>query len=210
MILFLILMILFVILVIITVGVYYIAFHSPNKTQNDDFSISHSEQMDLVRDEIIEMIKATHQMPFERVETVSDDGLKLRGRYYHTKDGAPVVIGFHGYRGTPARDFSGGTQLYLQAGFNLLMIEQRSHCSSEGHTITFGVRERYDGLCWIRYVREHCGADTRIILAGISMGAATVLMMSGLDLPFSQLQTAFPTTPILAPSSFCSIPSCSR
>lgn len=164
-------------------AVYRVAFHSPNRTQNDDYCISRGEQMDAQRDTIIGMIAKLNERPYEEVYITSDDGLRLRGRYYRGREGAPIVIGCHGYRGTPSRDFSGGTAMYLGAGFHLLMIEQRAHCGSEGHTITFGVRERYDCLRWIDYVRGRFGADRPILLGGISMGAATVLMASGLDLP---------------------------
>ena len=54
---------------------------------------------------------------------------------------------------------------------------------SEGRTITFGIRERHDVLTWVNYVNERFGPDVRIILAGVSMGASTVLMASGMDLP---------------------------
>ena len=170
---------------VIAFAVYRIAFFSPNRTQNDDYAIMHTEQMDPLRDTITEMIRSLNEIPFERVSVTSRDGLKLQGRYYGGSDGAPVVIGFHGYRGTPARDFAGGTRLYLDAGFRLLMIEERAHCGSEGHTITFGVKERYDCLAWIDCAVRRFGPDTPILLAGISMGAATVLMASGLPLPDS-------------------------
>ena len=49
--------------------------------------------------------------------------------------------------------------------------------------ISFGIRERYDCLKWIEYVQTRFGADTPIILCGISMGAATVLMSTSLNLP---------------------------
>ena len=170
---------------VITLAVYWIAFHSPNRTQNDDYAIAHTAQMDPLRETITEMIRSLNEIPFERVSVTSDDGLKLLGRYYRGDDGAPVVIGFHGYRGTPSRDFAGGTRLYLGEGFRLLMIEERAHGGSEGHTITFGVKERYDCLAWIDYAVRRFGPGTPILLAGISMGAATVLMASGLPLPAS-------------------------
>ena len=181
--LFKIILILAAIVLLISYIVYRIAFYSPNKTQNDDYNIARGEQMDAQRETITAMIDTLNAIPYEPVSIPSDDGLRLRGRYYHQKDGAPVVIGFHGYRGTPSRDFSGGTEMYLSAGFNLLMVEQRAHCGSEGHTITFGVKERYDCQAWIDYVRWRFEPDTPILLGGISMGAATVLMASGLDLP---------------------------
>lgn len=164
-------------------AVYRMAFYSPSKTQNDDLHLMPGEQMDALRDTAISMIKIQAARPFETVSIRSRDGLTLCGRYFHQRDGAPLGICFHGYRGTPNRDFSGGTSLYRDAGFNLLMVEQRAHCRSEGHTITFGVMERYDCLDWVTYAVSRFGPDVPIVLAGISMGAATVLMASALPLP---------------------------
>ena len=49
--------------------------------------------------------------------------------------------------------------------------------------MTFGVKERYDCLDWVDYAISRFGEDVRIILTGISMGASTVLMASGMELP---------------------------
>ena len=164
-------------------GVYKFAFDSPNQTQNDDLHVAKTPQMTERAKKIRSMIEEARNIPFERVYITSHDGLKLSGRYYHQQDGAPLDICFHGYRGTPARDFSGGIQIMLREGHNVLMIEERAHLESEGHTITFGIKERYDALDWIQYALQRFGEDTRIILVGISMGAATVLMASELELP---------------------------
>ena len=174
---------LLVVLLCVTFVMFRIVFHSPNRRQNDDFEIPHSDQTDPLRDRIESMIRAANAMPYERIGIRSHDGLRLCGRWYHQRDGAPVAILFHGYRGTPSRDFSGGMQMYLDAGFNLLLIEQRAHCGSEGHVITFGVKERLDCLAWIDCVRARCGEQVPILLAGISMGASTVLLASGMRLP---------------------------
>ncbi len=167
----------------VCVGLYLYVFYSPRGNQNDDMNIAHTEQMDPLRDTIAEMVRRQLAIPYERVTVISFDGLTLAGRLYAPHEGAPFVLGFHGYRGTPARDFSGGTAVNLAAGLNCLMIEQRAHCTSGGHTITFGVKERRDCLTWVDFLRERFGADTPIVLSGISMGAATVLMASGMDLP---------------------------
>jgi len=63
------------------------------------------------------------------------------------------------------------------------MVDQRAHGKSEGKTMTFGIRERHDVLSWLEYAIKRFGCKTPILLAGISMGAATVLMASGLNLP---------------------------
>jgi len=122
-------------------------------------------------------------LPYERVEIISRDGLRLSARYYHVRDGAPLEIQCHGYRSTPLRDFAvSGVECYKRC-YNLLLIDHRAHGESEGNTITFGIKERFDVLDWIDYAIERFGSDLKIILYGISMGAATVLMASGKQLP---------------------------
>ena len=122
------------------------------------------------------------EVPFEEVSITSHDGLKLTGKYYHVCDGAPLEIQCHGYKGNALRDFSGSWQMAKAAGHNVLLINQRCHGGSEGHTITFGILERRDVLGWIDYASNRFG-NVPILLSGVSMGAATVLMVSGMDLP---------------------------
>ncbi|MCQ2552709.1 MAG: alpha/beta fold hydrolase [Clostridia bacterium] len=164
-------------------GVYRYVFYTPNSVQNDDFHLSEIKQMSEMKEELLAMIENSRNLEYEPVSIKSRDGLILNGRFYKGKDDAPLMIGAHGYRGTPIRDFSGGINYYLGQGYNVLLIEQRGHCSSEGHTITFGVKERYDVLAWANYAVERFGTHKKIVLSGISMGAATVLMASALNLP---------------------------
>ena len=132
-----------------------------------------------VQDEIIAEFL---EVPYEEVSITSHDGLKLTGRYYHVADGAPLEIQCHGYKGNALRDFSGAKRIAKAAGRNVLLINQRCHGGSEGKTITFGILERQDVLGWIRYANNRFG-NVPILLSGVSMGAATVLMVSGMDLP---------------------------
>lgn len=164
-------------------GLCRYAFYSPRGGQNDDHTLPASLWNGPTRDKITKMIDDLNAVPYERVGVRSFDGLPLAGRYYHQKDGAPLQICFHGYRGTPSRDFSGGARAHLDAGYNVLLAEERAHCSSGGHYITMGVRERRDVLTWVEYAVDRFGPDVRIQLNGISMGAATVLMAAGLGLP---------------------------
>lgn len=118
---------------------------------------------------------------FEEVTFVSHDGLTLKGRYYHYADGAPLEIMCHGYKGNAIRDFCGNWRIAKEDGRNVLLIDQRCHGNSEGHTITFGILERRDVLGWISWANQRFG-EVPILLSGVSMGAATVLMVSGMEL----------------------------
>ncbi|MBO5353645.1 MAG: alpha/beta hydrolase [Lachnospiraceae bacterium] len=120
---------------------------------------------------------------YEMVEVISQDGLKLSGRYYHRKEGAPLVIFMHGYKGNFYRDGNGIFSFSRRYGFNVLLVHQRAHGCSEGKTITFGIKERYDCKTWAEYAAGRFGADQKILISGLSMGAATVMMAADVGLP---------------------------
>ena len=161
---------------------YRVAFYSPNEERDKIPSVK-GHQYDPYRTEMKRLFHDLNDRQCEYVTIRSHDGLTLSGRYYHVQDGAPLDIGFHGYRSSPMTDFSGGAGLSFQMGHNLLLVDQRSHGRSEGNTITFGILERHDLLQWVAYAVNRFGKETQIILYGISMGGTTVLMASELDIP---------------------------
>lgn len=174
-----------IVLAIVLGGSYYayrVAFFSPKKDR-ERIPAHSGPSYDPYREEIARLFDQLHSRPCEYVTTFSQDGLRLSGRYYHIRDGAPLDIGFHGYRSSALTDFCGGSDLSFQLGHNVLLVDQRSHGKSEGSTIAFGIKERWDVLSWVEYALERFGPDTRILLYGVSMGAATVLMASQLELP---------------------------
>ncbi len=180
-------LIIFFILLIITLAIafyaYRTAFYMPKRPEDEVFRLPPGMTNDNMGPAIEKSMNTMLTLPFEAVTVTSFDGRKLYARYYHSTDGAPVQILFHGYKSSPYIDCSGGTYLALKLGLNALVVDQRSHGKSEGNTITFGVLERKDCLCWIHYVCQRFGKDVPIVLAGLSMGAATVLMASELELP---------------------------
>lgn len=128
--------------------------------------------------------RAYASLPFEEVEIASCDGLKLRGRVCGAQPGRPMILLFHGWRSSAARDFGCVLSFYRAQGFALLLVDQRAHGKSEGKTICFGVRERFDCLAWARWAQQRY-QPRAMYLDGLSMGAATVLMASCLELPGS-------------------------
>lgn len=162
---------------------YQRVFSVPMKCKVDVYAMPEGAQYDAHKIASHDMITKTMQVPYEPVEIMSDDNLKLYGKYYHTADNAPVQIMFHGYRSMAERDFSGGLRDTIRMGYNVLLVDQRAHGKSEGKCLTFGIKERYDCLAWVNYAVTRFGPSTQIALYGMSMGSATVLMAAGLPLP---------------------------
>ena len=122
---------------------YRIAFYSPSQDREKTPSIT-GLQYEPYREEIRRIFCQLRDRPCEMVTIYSHDGLKLSGRYYHNTDGAPLDIGFHGYRSSCLTDFAGGSEMSFQMGHNLLLVDERAHGKSEGKTISFGIQERRD------------------------------------------------------------------
>lgn len=149
----------------------------------------------------------------EEVSVLSRDGLKLAGTYFPAGNAGTgtrarteaeagafgmagnevhggggdisrrTVLCFHGYTSEGLNDFPCLAKFYLEQGYNVLLADERAHGRSGGTYIGFGCLDRYDVMCWIAYLTERFGADQEMILHGMSMGGATVLMCSGLNLP---------------------------
>lgn len=128
-------------------------------------------------------ILEARNLPYEDVYIKSFDGLTLHAKYFEYEPNAVVEIMFHGYRGSAERDLSGGIQRCFALGRSVLLVDQRTSCGSEGNVISFGINEHKDCLSWIDFALKKFGPDVKIVLTGISMGASTVLMAAGKELP---------------------------
>ena len=164
---------------------FRMAFYVPEKSKKPkgEFDIPQGRIYEPYRDQIVDWIKQTRALPCEPMTITSFDGLQLQGTYYEYAPGAVIEIMFHGYRGSSERDMSGGVQRCFKLGHSALIVDQRSSGRSQGNVITFGVNESRDCLAWMNHAIERFGPDCRLMLAGISMGAATVMIAAGEDLP---------------------------
>lgn len=154
-----------------------------NEKDAEEDPVPEGEIYEAFREQILCWIKETRALPRKSVEIRSYDGLRLTGFYYEYEKGAPIEILFHGYRGSAERDLSGGVTRCFSLGRSALIVDQRAAGGSEGNVISFGINESRDCVEWVNYVVNNIDKDAKIIITGISMGAATVLMASAMDLP---------------------------
>lgn len=110
----------------------------------------------------------------------SDDGLTLKGALLVNGSTDKTAVVVHGWTGCKEET---GTlaRLYYELGFSVLAPDLRAHGESEGRYFTFGYKDKKDIVLWAQKAVE-LGAK-QIILAGHSMGGATVMMAAGEKLP---------------------------
>ena len=154
---------------------YRKTFYSPLKWQLDENKQFNSKAFSKYKDRAESLIQSLKNKPCEDIYCTSYDGLKLHARLFENKKSNKIAIMFHGYRGRAYRDFCGGAKEVMELGYTAILVDQRAHGQSEGHSITFGIRESKDVVSWLDYAKKRFGEGREYILVGISMGGATVL-----------------------------------
>lgn len=118
----------------------------------------------------------------KQVEVKANDNITLRGtEYLKQEETNKWAIILHGYRSNPSSVLTIGEH-FSEKGYNVLIPSMRACADSEGEYVGMGWLDKEDLKYWINLIIEE-NKNAEIILHGSSMGAATVLMASGDELP---------------------------
>ena len=119
----------------------------------------------------------------EKITIWSEEFKKnLHADFFKSTTGSNVyVICIHGYTSSP-RKMGIYAKQFHEWGYNVLMPSLRGHADSEEEFVSMGWYDRLDVVSWINYLVETY-PDCKIILHGVSMGAATTMMTLGEELP---------------------------
>ena len=117
---------------------------------------------------------------FKKVSITSADNLKLCGFYKDNSCGRVVLL-VHGYGGNH-RHMAKYVKLFEKKGYDILAIDMRSHGESEGRDITMGKKESEDLKLWIEKLLQ-LKNHYKIVLFGVSLGASSVCLAAGEQLP---------------------------
>lgn len=199
------LLILFIVLNIIT------AFHAYKFTHfYENGSVKKPEQMSgteklgailfgvkYPKSKVVDSFSVAHKT----INLTTADGFVLEAWHAVQKDSSlpnsqKTVILFHGHAGSKSGIIKEATAFY-QMGFNTLLVDFRAHGNSQGNVCTIGAKEVEDVMAAYSFIKQN---NQKIILWGISMGAATILKTMHdkeiavekiiLEMPFGTLQDA--------------------
>lgn len=119
------------------------------------------------------------QTPHEVIHIQAGDGTTLVGHLFRAEQPRRVILAMHGWRSCWARDFGAIADFLQDTGCTVLYAEQRGQGRSGGEYMGFGMLERHDCHQWLKWLNASGFEGFPIYLAGISMGASTVLMAAG-------------------------------
>ncbi len=133
---------------------------------------------------VVEASKSLKNSGCEEVSiTASHDGIRLVGHWHTCEHPKRIIVAMHGWRASWLQDFGLIAPFWFQNDCAVLFAEQRAQGNSEGDYMGFGLLERFDCLDWINWANERTEGKLPIYLGGVSMGATTVLMTAGFELP---------------------------
>lgn len=155
---------------------------TPKATERGKRLISGSDNLSEIAQTLMNAAEELEKKPMERVTVTAFDGSELVGHWYCPENPQRIIIAMHGWRSFWSQDFGLISPFWHKNGCAVLYAEQRAQGSSGGDYIGFGLLERYDCANWVKWVNEKT-KNLPIYLCGISMGATTVLMASGGELP---------------------------
>ena len=108
------------------------------------------------------------------VFTLANDGIEIPAEYHPVPDAKGVAILAHGF-GQNRYVITPQAKLFHDMGYSTVIFDQRHFGVSKAPCCTFGVKEADDLIALIHWVKDRCGADTRIVVLGVSMGAMAVM-----------------------------------
>ena len=92
-------------------------------------------------------------------------------------DKTAVIV--HGYTDNAIRMLMIGYLYNNDLNYNILLPDLQDNGLSEGPAIQMGWKDRLDVLNWMNIANDIFGKHTQMVVHGISMGAATTMMVSG-------------------------------
>ncbi len=115
---------------------------------------------------------------------VAPDGLKMHAMYAAASEPTTrTAVLVHGYTDQAVEMLHIGYLYHHDLGYNILMPDLRHAGQTGGPAVQMGWKDRLDVEQWISVAPELFGENLEIVVHGISMGAATTMMLSGDELP---------------------------
>src|SRR5947209_288928 len=116
-----------------------------------------------------------YQADYQEIEFTTTDGVRLSGWLLPSRERHATIIFTHGLFRSRRELLERAVDLWWR-GYGALLYDARNHGDSGAARVTLGYDERLDAEAAVRFLRDENHTSDKIVLFGISMGAATALL----------------------------------
>ena len=169
-----------VLLVVLTGASFYMLDYSLSPDPTRENTDSCYQQLYADYPETVEWIDS-----LRRIDALRDTFLTMASgerhhAYYVNKGSQRTALVIHGWRDQAIKFFYLGRMYERELGYNIVMPDLHASGKSEGEAISMGWKDRQDVMRWMQTFQT----DTMVV-HGVSMGAATTMMLSSMQMPKS-------------------------
>lgn len=133
---------------------------------------------------------APADLPATPIFLVSDSGSTVKGWHIRSSSPRGVIVLLHGIHESRLTMLE-RARFLTDAGYAIVMIDFQAHGESPGQQITVGHLEKHDVRAAVKYARKvHPGE--RIGVIGVSLGGASALLASPLEIDALVLESVYP------------------
>lgn len=153
---------------------------SPNMLSNSRIFEKSIAKIKADNPQTTEWIDSIFNGQFKDTTIIDDRGYKLFARYAPAKtptEKTAMIV--HGYHSSSLEMLHIAYMYHHDLGYNIFLPDLFAHGESEGDHVRMGWFDRLDVMSWMNIANEVFGGDTKMVVHGISMGAATTMMISG-------------------------------
>lgn len=120
----------------------------------------------------------------------SESGSTIQGWHLAAENSDGVLVLLHPIGGSRMA-MLGRAQLLKQHGYSVVMIDLQAHGESPGDAITLGHLEKHDSRAAVEFARKN-HPDEPIGVIGVSLGGASALLASPLNIDALILESVYP------------------
>lgn len=135
----------------------------------------------------------------EEIEIESLDGVSLHGIYLNQSCDKTFIY-FSSYRSKAVKEAATISKVFYEAGYNVLIPDERATDESKGSYITLGLKESYDVVAWVKKAKEL--QPGKVVLYGNDMGG-TAIIKAAKDIEYDWLILESPISPYKTISDSC-------
>lgn len=178
------LLLFYIILIVLLIGILFASNFLVSYSLDTKSNFFVSKQLKKSGQEIIEADYPENSMWLKQntktTTITSKDGLELTTNYTNCSSNKTAIL-IHGY-GSKPEEAVRYAKHYFSLGYDCYLPNLRSHALSNGRFISMGYYESQDVLLWINYILKQ-NPNTQIVVHGVSMGAATTMLLNNVNLP---------------------------